>query len=1272
MKRLSKRTSPSVYRNRPGRHRLSSNFNRPSRLRLAERLEQRAMLSIDSGAISAWTNPADRLDVDADGTIAPMDALLVINDLNRYGSRELGTPATPPSESDLSTEAVTGSYIDVDGDGSMSPRDALMVINALNTEAIADMARIRLETTDLQGNAISTIDAGQSFLLRAQVEDLRDGASGIFAAYLDVLYDSSLVSINGDITFGTSYGNVAEFDITTAGIIDEIGSLQDPLFDPLGPGEFLFFTVPMVATADGSAVFTADPADDSPAHDVLFFDPPDAVNLDDILFEGTTLQIGDGGGGDLPTLSIGDVTVNEGDSGTTDATFTVTLSQASSQTVTVNFATADGLANVGSDYQATSGTVSFDAGVTSRTITVPVLGDNRDELNETFRVNLSQPSGATVADGQGEATILDDDDPPVMSIGDVTVVEGNAGTRTASFTVSLSAASGLPVQANFATANGTASVGLDFEGASGTVNFTPGQTTQTINVTILSDTTIEPDETFTVTLTSPTNATLGDAVATGTITDDDQAGQQDLVRVRLVTTDTNGNPISSIAQGQSFLVQAFVEDLRSQAQGVFAAYLDMMYSSTLVGVNGSITFSPTYPNGQSGSTSVVGIVDEAGAFDGQNPLGPGEQLLLSVPFIANATGTASFTANPADLQGNDVLLFGVNNAISTEDIQFVGTSLQIGGGTTLPGISISDAQVQEGNSGVTAAVFNVSLSQAVSQTVTVNYATANGTALAGNDYQATSGSVTFAPGETSKTISVNVFGDTNVEPDETFLVNLSNPSGGVTTDGQGVGTIINDDQVTGPAFAIMDVTQAEGNAGATTPFTFTVTLSQALSSTATVNFATQNGTATAGSDYQATSGTLTFAPGVTSQTVVVNVTGDDVVEQDETFQVVLSSPSGAAISDPQATGTITNDDQVAGPALSISNVSQMEGGQGTTSAFAFTVTLSEASSGTVTVNFATQDGTATAGSDYQAASGTLTFNPGETSKTVVVNVFGDNVVEQDETFQVVLSNASGANISTGNATGTIINDDQGGGGGSSIAGFVYADVNNNGHKDAPETGIPDVTVTLSGQDLSGNPVQQTTLTGADGSFSFNNLPMGTYSVTETHPAFFVDGIDRIEGDSSGTAGNDVFTDISLGANESLAGYHFGERGLRAEFISMKLFTANVMSMQFNDFSFATGNGWMSFDDGISGSMTAIATAPSGSVRLTFYDQHMNILGSKMEHDGSVSMDLPDSNGQVRFLRVTGTHPDIQVNFTGGQNSAIAPPPEAADEALAGDEDWLLP
>ena len=340
----------------------------------------------------------------------------------------------------------------------------------------------------------------------------------------------------------------------------------------------------------------------------------------------------------LPSLSINDVTVTEGNSGTVNAAFTVSLSGASSQIVTVNFASSDGTATSPSDYTVASGPLTFAVGETSKTISVLVKGDTLTEPDETFFVNLNTAVNATIAKPQAVGTIRNDDALPSLSINDVTVTEGNSGTVNAVFTVSLSGASSQTVTVNFASSDGTASSPSDYTAASGPLTFAAGETSKTITVPVKGDTLTEPDETFFVNLSTAANATIAKPQGLGTIRNDD----------------------------------------------------------------------------------------------------------------------------------------------------------------ALPSLSINDVTVTEGNSGTTNAVFTVSLSGASSQTVTVNFASSDGTATSPSDYAAASGPLTFAAGETSKTITVLLKGDTLTEADETFFVNLSNPANAAILSAQGKGTIRNDDTANAP------------------------------------------------------------------------------------------------------------------------------------------------------------------------------------------------------------------------------------------------------------------------------------------------------------------------------------------------------------------------------------------------------------------------------------------------------------------------------------------
>jgi probable HAF family extracellular repeat protein len=227
-----------------------------------------------------------------------------------------------------------------------------------------------------------------------------------------------------------------------------------------------------------------------------------------------------------------------------------------------------------------------------------------------------------------------------------------------------------------------------------------------------------------------------------------------------------------------------------------------------------------------------------------------------------------------------------------------------------PVVSIGDASVTEGHAGTQSANLTVTLSPASSQAVTLSYSTANGTAAAGSDYPAASGSVTFQSGETSKTITVLVNGDRNGELNETFTVNVGVTSGSAALgDSQGTVTIVDDE----PRLDITSVTKNEGQSG-TTPFVFTVTLSSASTATVSLNFATADGSAKSSEDYTAASGSLSFAPGQTSKTITVNVKGDRVREGQEVFYVNLSNAVNAYIPQSwgvniQGTGVVKNDDR---------------------------------------------------------------------------------------------------------------------------------------------------------------------------------------------------------------------------------------------------------------------------------------------------------------------------------------------------------------------------
>jgi hypothetical protein len=202
---------------------------------------------------------------------------------------------------------------------------------------------------------------------------------------------------------------------------------------------------------------------------------------------------------EAPSLRMSDASVIEGNTGTASATFALTLSYASPVDVSVHYATADITAASGIDYTAKSGTVVIPAGQTSATITVAVTGDRLGEADETFAINLSAATNATIGDGQGIGTILDNE--PRISISDVTKAEGKNGKTAFTFTITLSAAYDQPVTVSFQTVNGTATTGdNDYVAKTGTITFNPRQTTKTITIDVKGDSKREADESFYVDL----------------------------------------------------------------------------------------------------------------------------------------------------------------------------------------------------------------------------------------------------------------------------------------------------------------------------------------------------------------------------------------------------------------------------------------------------------------------------------------------------------------------------------------------------------------------------------------------------------------------------------------------------------------------------------------------------------------------------------------------------------------------------------------------------
>lgn len=377
--------------------------------------------------------------------------------------------------------------------------------------------------------------------------------------------------------------------------------------------------------------------------------------------------------------------------------------------------------------------------------------------------------------------------------------------------------------------------------------------------------------------------------------------------------------------------------------------------------------------------------------------------------------------------GNGTLTFSVaaNTGPYRAAVIVIGTQvftiMQADANNPLPAVSINDVSLNEGDFDRTDATMTVSLSAPSSKSVSVQLRDFDNTATGGGSdyYPPSTGSLTFLPGETTKTFTIPIIGDTRIEPDETFFIDLIGATNAVIGKSRATFTILNDDVVPTVSLSINDVSVTEGNSG-TTPATFTVTLSAPTAKTVKVNYGYLSATAGVGEDFQLPGGTITFTPGQTTQTITVNVNGDTVAEGDETFNIVLRDPANALLADAQGICTIIDDE--GRPTLSINNITIVEGNSGQKTAL-FTVSLSAKTNQQVSVSYTTSGGTATEDKDYMKAWGTILFAPQQTSQTLSVNINGDTVYEGDETFFMTLSGASGAVIAKAQGECTIINDD---------------------------------------------------------------------------------------------------------------------------------------------------------------------------------------------------------------------------------------------------------
>ncbi len=678
------------------------------------------------------------------------------------------------------------------------------------------------------------------------------------------------------------------------------------------------------------------------------------------------------------TLSINDRSQAEGNSGTTPMTFTVTLSSAAGASFHVPFHTADGTAptaTANTDYLSlnSSGSLVIGAFNAARGGTFGLANSASGASAETMRAEILNafPGATIVGVGVGGLTSA--------FLSTVNVVWLNSVSGNASSTSPLSAAEQTALQ-NFVNAGG------------GAILF--GENDAFDDSTLLTPFGLET-----------TGSTTG--VTSGMITN---------------TT----HPLTHGPFGD-------VTTLSSN----FPGNLTGLGSATSLGTWNSSGLSALAVLNY-GAGKVVALTDVNLYSDRLNQ--PGNQnraLLLNALAFTQPAGDLQFVGTAGEMHTIQVTINGdglfepdenfnvlLTSIIGSNDVTILDGS---GAGTIVNDdamgvLQISDALVSERAGQSNNAVFHVTLSSPSKQPVTVNFSTANISssvlatvsgqlATAGKDFQGRTGTLRFAPGQLSQTISIPILDDTLHESDEAFLLQLSSPTGATIRDGVGQATIRDNDAV--PKLTINDVTVTE-KTNATVNAAFTVKLSAASAVPVTVDFSTAADSATAGADYQSSRGTITFNPGETTKTITVVTNDDQLYEASEVFYVNLTNSIQAAILVGQGKGTIKDNDKA--PSLSINDVRVIEGATAV-----YTVSLSAPSGQAVTVSYATANGSATAGREYAATSGTLTFAAGETTTTIRVAITPNAIAKSSKSFNVNLSRAVNALFADSQALATILN-----------------------------------------------------------------------------------------------------------------------------------------------------------------------------------------------------------------------------------------------------------
>jgi subtilisin-like proprotein convertase family protein len=858
-------------------------------------------------------------------------------------------------------------------------------------------------------------------------------------------------------------------------------------------GPSAFVTTVDLATADGTASHLSDYA--AAAHSVTFGVGVTLITAtipitDDNLYEGNenflvtlsspvnatlgvtqTAAVAILDNESQPSVQLSASTYSVAENGGA-AVVTVALSGPSAFVATVDLATSDRTASHLSDYIAVARTVTFEAGGTAVTVSIPITDNSVYQGERVLSVGLSNPLNATLGViSKADVTIVDNEIPPTLQLdsGTYSVAENNG---PAVVTVTLSEASAVLITVDLATSDGTASHLTDYTMTTTKVTFAPGLTAMTTTIPITNDLLYEPSETFTVRLSNPVSATLGlTQMAAVTILDNDpqpavafetgaysvaEAGGSAVVTVTLsgpsafvttvslTTTDGTASRLTDYTATTSTVT--FTPGLTAMATTIPITN-DLVYelSETFtVGLS-----SPVGAGLGATQTAVVTILDndpppavafEASSFSVLENGGAavvtvtlsGPSAFVTTVSLTTTAGTASGLSDYTPISRTLTFSSSVTTVTTTvpitDDLIYernetftVGLSNPVSatlGVTSTAAITIVDndpeptVQLSAGTYSVAeaggAAVVTVTLSGPSAFVTTVSLTTADGTASAATDFTPVSRTVSFLAGTQSVTATITITDDLIYERNETFPVGLSSPVSATLGVTSTAAVTIVDNDPEPTVQLSAGTYSVTEDRG---PAVVTVTLSGASAFVTTVSLTTTNGTASAASDFAPVSRTLSFLAGTQSVTATITITDDILYERNETFTVGLSRPVSATVG-LTATAVVTILDNETQPTLAFETptYSVVENG----GAGVVTVTLNHPSVFTITVAFSTTAGTAEPGVNYLDVSGTLVFTPGIVSRAFFVPVFYYPFAQPSKSVNLTLSNPTSSTI-----TGTI-------------------------------------------------------------------------------------------------------------------------------------------------------------------------------------------------------------------------------------------------------------